>query len=346
MVDIATFDINTVKASEYAYTVDTSHNILLSRSLSLSGVKDLDEWTPTNGGYFATKQINTPSTGITTWTLINNLDLINHIWIKPDEKLILDASLNILTNGKITLSGELNVNNGELDVSGGSIESTSVGKTNYDISGGDFYELFYNNEWWRSPQTNDGPNAGKTFSIPRYRNNTWVYGGNRSIEMTENAVTKLFNLYTWNSGSAGNAALFNLADFAIDQWVVDISNNLSKKITTKTVTTTTTSNSTTTKTEDGSSNNIPSSNVGLRHELLLKAYLDKLNNCLTSSLTWGNLLKALDRFEGSSTTTRFDLVDTPKTALQSGDKITIIIMVQNKNALAENIFLRLPIEIK
>ena len=75
-----------------------------------------------------------------------------------------------------------------------------------------------------------------------------------------------------------------------------------------------------------------------------KAYLDELN-FTNGSLTWGNLLKALDRLNGSTTATRFDLVDTPKTALQSGDKITIIIMVQNKNALTENIFLRLPFEI-
>ena len=344
MVDIATFDINTVKASTYAYTSDTTHNILLSRALNLSGVADLDEWTPTNGGYFGTKQINTPSTGITTWTLIANLNLKEHIWIKADEKLIINADLNILTNGKITLSGELDVSGGTLDVSGGTLDATSQTKTKFDIDKGDFYELFYNNQWWRSAQTTDGPNAGKTFSIPTYKNNTWVYGTNRSIVMTQSAVTKLFNLYTWNNGEGAKATSFNLADFAIDQWVKDISNNKTTT-TVKTVTTTTTSNDTTTTTVDGSSNNISSSNVGLRHELMQKAYLDELN-FTNGSLTWGNLLKALDRLNGSTTATRFDLVDTPKTALQSGDKITIIIMVQNKNALAENIFLRLPFEIK
>jgi hypothetical protein len=345
MADIATFDINTVKASEYTYTADTTHNIELSRALNLSGVPTIQEfmddntlWTGTYGPFHGGASYNSDDQLL--WKLDEDFDLTSHIWIQAHELLTVEADLDIQTNGKITLAGEIDISGGTLNIGGGSIESTSQTKTKFEIEGGDFYELFYNNQWWRSTQNT----KDKTFSIPEYKNGSWINGRGRTKVITDSAITKLFSLYTWNRGEGGDSVVMNLANFAIDQWVKDISNNQTTT-TVETVTITTTSNDTTTTTANGSSTNIPSSNVGLRQELMAQSYLNKLNNCLTGSLTWGNLLKAVDSKKGILTT-RFDLVDTPKSALQSGDDITIIIMVANKNALAENIFLRLPFEIK
>lgn len=333
--DIATFDLNSVEVSEYTYVSDTSHNVELSRSVNLSGVLTFEQWTHNNYDSFdARTTINGGS--IVKWVLEEDITLTEEVWLQSHELFIIDANLIIATGGKLISSGEIDVSGGTLDVSGGVLEAAPLDKTKYRITGGDFYELFYNNFWWRSADLI----VNKPFSVPKYKYGTWIYGRNRDLSMNETSVTDLMNLYQWNLGEGTSVKIFNLADFAINQWVLDISENKTNSTVETALIT-----DTTTITHYGTTDNITSTNVKVRQELMKNSYLDKLNNCLSGSLTWGNLLKALDSAEGNLTT-RYDKVNDPKNALQSGDIVTLIIMVKNDNVFTENIFLRLPFEIK
>ena len=328
----------TFDATLYSYSGDTTHNVELNRSINLTNALYFDTWQST--GPSLTKNI---INGIVYWDLTADYTLTESIFLQSNEYFIISADLIIGPSGNLIVSGELDISGGSIDISGGTVSSVSpaTGNENFLISGGDFYELFYNNQRMpRAKQIKD-----KKFLIPRFYRGSWTYGYNRDVSMNDTEIENMLNLYTWNIGTGDNTVPFNLANFAINQWLIDISNNKTLKTTIEEVTTDTSNNTVTTYSDTGSSIVIPSTNVRLRNELLLQSYLYNIPYNTSVSLSWGNLLKTLDRAEGT-VSTRFDLVNTPKNALQSGDIITVVFVVRNGNPYTESIFIRLPFQIK